>query len=260
VPHGTKLGPWLFLINDVNIPVLDLWISTMSEIVKKNEASSMQLHMDDFVTQTEEDNFHLNESKCKELRITFSKADSLMAPITINGKEIEIVSSAKLIGTIVSGDHKWNLHIDMICKKVASRLYFLRQLKRAKLPIPDLLLFYKIFIRPVAKPASPVYHNALPQYLSDVLERLQKRVLRILHPDLSYIQALEISGITSLRKRREVESELLFQQVVQKENYKLHNLLQPRNNSNIGTRRKRFFQLPIVKTNGLLMNNSYYYY
>jgi hypothetical protein len=145
----------------------------------------------------------------------------------------------------------------MICKKVASRLYFLRQLKRAKLPIPDLLLFYKIFIRPVAKPASPVYHNALPQYLSDVLERLPKRVLRILHPDLSYIQALEISGITSLRKRREVESELLFQQVVQKENYKLHNLLQPRNNSNIGTRRKRFFQLPIVKTNGLLMNNLY---
>ena len=98
-----------------------------------------------------------------ELRITFSKADSLMAPpITINGKEIEIVSSAKLIGTIVSGDLKWNLHIDMICKKVASRLYFLRQLKRAKLPIPDLLLFYKIFIRPVGKPASPVYHNALP--------------------------------------------------------------------------------------------------
>ena len=148
VPQGTKLGPWLFLImiNDVKIPDLDLWKyvddSTMSEIAKKNEASSMQLHVDDFVTQTEEDNFHLNESKCKELRITFSKADSLMDSITINGKEIEIVSSAKLLGTIVSGDLKWNLHIDMICKKVASRLYFLRQLKRAKLPIPDLLLFY----------------------------------------------------------------------------------------------------------------------
>jgi hypothetical protein len=38
----------------------------MSEIVKKNEASSMQLHVGDFVTQIEEDNFHLNESKCKE--------------------------------------------------------------------------------------------------------------------------------------------------------------------------------------------------
>ena len=44
----------------------------------------------------------------------------------------------------------------------------------------------------------------------------------------------------------------------------LHNLLPPRNNSNIGTRRKRFFQLPIVKTNRLknsfIMNNSYNYY
>jgi hypothetical protein len=145
----------------------------------------------------------------------------------------------------------------MICKKVGSRLYFLRQLKRAKLPIPDLLLFYT----PVAEYASPVYHNALPQYLSDVLERLQKRALRILYPDFFYIQVLEISKITSLRKRREVASELLFQQVVQNENHKLHNLLPPRNNSNISTRRKRFFQIPIVKTNRLknsfIMNNSY---
>jgi hypothetical protein len=138
------------------------------------------------VTQTEEDNFHLNESKCKELRITFSKADSLKDPITINGKEIEIVSPAKLLSTIVFGDLKWNLHIYMICKKVASLLYFLRQLKRAKLLIPDLLLFYKTCIRPVAEYASPLHHNALSQYLSDVLERLQKRALRILYLDLSY--------------------------------------------------------------------------
>ena len=140
VPQGTKLGPWLYLImfNDVKISNLDLWKyvdeSTMSEVVLKNELSSMQVHVDQLVMQTKTDGFQLSESKCKELRITFSKAAYLMAAITINDKDIEIVSSAKLLGVVVSDDLKWNAHIDMICKKVATRLYFLRQLKRAKLP------------------------------------------------------------------------------------------------------------------------------
>ena len=51
-----------------------------------------------------------------------------MDAITINDKDIDIVSSSNLLGVIVSDDLKWNAHIDMICKKVATRLYFLRQL------------------------------------------------------------------------------------------------------------------------------------
>ena len=70
MPQGTKLGPWLFLImfNDVKISILDLWKyvddSTMSEVVMKNELSSMQAHVDQFVMQTKTDGFQLNESKC----------------------------------------------------------------------------------------------------------------------------------------------------------------------------------------------------
>ena len=80
----------------------------------------------------------------------------------------------------------------MICKKVAARLYFLRQLKRAKVPANDLLSFYTTCIRPVAEYACPVFHTALPQYLSDQLER-KKRTLRIISTnDLSYRQALEV--------------------------------------------------------------------
>ena len=38
-----------------------------------------------------------------------------------------------------------------------------------------------------------IFHTALPQYLSDQLERLQKRALRIISTnDLSHRQALEV--------------------------------------------------------------------
>ena len=112
------------MFNNVRISNLDLWKyvddSTMSEVLMKNELSSMQAHVDQFMMQTKTDGLELNESKCKELRITFSKAASIM-----DDKDIEIVSSAKLLGVIVSDNLKWNAHINMICKKVATRLYFL---------------------------------------------------------------------------------------------------------------------------------------
>ena len=50
-------------------------------------------------------------------------------------------------------------------KKVTSRLYFLKQLKRANIPIKDLLIFYLTCIRPVTEYACPAFHNALSAVL-----------------------------------------------------------------------------------------------
>ena len=77
-----------------------------------------------------------------------------------------------------------------------------------------MLLFYTTCIRPVLEYACPVFHNALPQYLSNNLERLQKRALWIIYPDLSYAVALVAAGITSLYERRQELSETLFDQIM----------------------------------------------
>ena len=132
----------------------------------------MQSRFDEFVIKSRADGFQLNESKGKELRISFTKSENPLEPITINNTNIEVVPSAKLLGVMISNDLKWNVHVEMICKKVAGRLYFLRQLKRAKVQTNDLLSFYTTCIRPVAEYACPVFHATLLQYLSDQLERL----------------------------------------------------------------------------------------
>ena len=54
--------------------------------------------------------------------IQFTKLESIFEPITINNTNIEIVPSGKLLGVMISNDLKWNVHVEMICKNVATRL------------------------------------------------------------------------------------------------------------------------------------------
>ena len=128
---------------------------------------------------------------------------------------------------------------EMICKKVAAHLYFLRQLKRVKVPTNDLLSFYTARIRPVAEYARPVFLTALPQYLSDQLERLQKGALRIISTNyLSYRQALKVFNIPTLYDRREAIGNSMFQEISNNNNHKLYPLLPPPYLGTLRTRKK----------------------
>ena len=207
----------------------------------------MQLRVDELVRQSEADGFQLNKSKCKELRISFSRSGSSVDHITITDKQIEAVSSTKLLGVVVSDNLRWKAHVESICKKAATCLYFLKQLRRAKVPPKDMLLFYTC-IRPVLDYACPVFHYSLPQYLCNELEMLQKRALRIMQPDLSYAEALVALDISSLYERRKALSNALFDQIVRDQSNKLHDLLPPRNESIYCTRCQRYFKLPICKS------------
>ena len=190
------------MINDLSAADTTLWKyvddTTLVEAVSRNETSYMQLRVDELVRQSEADGFPLNEFKCKELR----RSGRPLGHITINDKQIEVVSSAKLLEVVVSDNLRWNAYVESIWKKAATRLYVRKQLKRAKAPPNDMLLFYIICIRPVLEYACPVFHHSLPQYLSNEMERLQKRALRMILSDLSYVEALVALDITSLYERR----------------------------------------------------------
>ena len=263
VPQGTKLGPWLFLlmIDDIDVTDSDPWKyvddTTMAECVPKNHTSNIQDAVTDLTTQSHANKFQLNESKCKELRISFAKCESVFAAIIVNGNPIERVPSVKLLGLNISSDLKWNNHISEIVKKTSTRLYFLRQLKRANIATKELITFYTTCIRPIIEYACPTFHNGLPKYLSDDLERLQKRALRIILPSANYTDALEACNLVSLYDRREVLTTSLFREICNDSDHKLHHLLPEVNKCRLNLRRKRTFNVPICKTNRL--KNSFMY-
>ena len=93
---------------------------------------------------------------------------------------IDLVTSVKILGLNISSDLKWNCQIDFIIKKAKMRLYGLSQLKRSGLCSHELVQFFRTCIRPITEYACPVFHDGLPVYLSNELEGVQKRAMRII--------------------------------------------------------------------------------
>jgi hypothetical protein len=81
--------------------------------------------------------------------ISFAKDRPKLYPIFVNNHELAPVSSAKILGTYISADLKWNTHITYIVSKASKCLYFLRLLKRAGLDHTSLLTVYTTCIRSV---------------------------------------------------------------------------------------------------------------
>ena len=218
------------MINDLNTTSVNDEIKfvddlTVSESVPKFALSQIQDSVTEIQDWSESNHFRLDEKKCKELRIDFKKHRSVFPPIQVNGKPLELVEEAKLLGLTITSTLKWNKHVNNIISKSSKRIYLLVQLKRAKVPNKEIVNFYTICIRPILEYASTVFHYSLPKYLSDELERVQKRALRIVYPSKHYNEALSESGLATLYARRHAVCVKLFNQILDDPNHKLNELV-----------------------------------
>ena len=125
--------------------------------------------------------------------------------LMIAGKELEVVSSTKLLGLTVQSNLCWDIQVDVMVNKASRRLYMLNRLKRFGVPVKDLLSVYGSYVRPVIEYATPVWHGCLTIEQSNRLELIQKRALRIIigtNNYTSYTEALELTGLPTLHSRR----------------------------------------------------------
>ena len=143
----------------------------------------------------------------------------------------------------------------LIITKGNKRMFFIIQLKRAGIPVDDIVTFYCTCFRPVLEYCSPVFHHGLPKYLSDDIERVQKRALKIISPSMSYADNLTRFNLQSLKACREDHCCRLFSTVLSDQTHKLRALLPPENNSHYNLRTKRRFQRFVSKTNRF--NNTF---
>ena len=125
----------------------------------------------------------------------------------MNGNALEAVEAHKVLGVTIKSNLKWDSHVNEIVGKASKRLHILRVLKRSGAP-PHITL-----IRSVLEYCCPVWQSSLSVQLSEGIERVQKRALRIIFPASHYEDALKLSGCTTLCARRELLCSKTFEKI-----------------------------------------------
>jgi hypothetical protein len=211
VPQGTKLGPILFLVlvNDASVGGCRRWKYvddlTLGEVVKYDQQSSIQDHLDNLSTWCKSNDVLPKPEKCCTMTISFLKRDVPQTSVSLNSINLRCATSIKLLGVTVQNNLKWDIHIAEVVSKASRRLYTLCVLRKSKVPTTDMVAVYTCYIRPVLEYASQVWHSSITERQVIAVENVQKRAARIIFglQYQSYTMALELLGISSLKSRRE---------------------------------------------------------
>ena len=145
----------------------------------------------------------INEKKTKEMYISTKRTPVPQTPLVMHGQDIERIKVFKLLGVWVQDNLSWDQHVSHLLSRAATRLYYLRQLRRAGLGADYLLGYYKAVVRLVVEYASQVCNSGLTIGQSEDLERVQKRALHVIFPDANYDLARELSELQTLEDHRE---------------------------------------------------------
>jgi hypothetical protein len=117
---------------------------------------------------------------------------------------VNIVPEAKLLGTIIQNDLKWNSNTAHIVKRAIARLVILCKLSEFESLMNDLKTIYISYIRSVLEQSAIVWHTSLTEENINDLARGQKTSWRNIlkkHSE-SYENALIVLSLHDLVTRR----------------------------------------------------------
>ena len=145
----------------------------------------------------------LNPSKSKNMIINFTRKYQFGTRLEIDGKNIEIVKSAKILGTIITDDLSWDDNCAELVRKANARMVLLRKVDQFGASEQDKKLIYITFVRNCLEQSAVVFTSSLTQENREDLERLQRNAVRIIDKNYkSYEDSLLKLNLKTLLERR----------------------------------------------------------
>ena len=168
VPQGSVLAPLLFAIaiNDLrpicNNSVMIKFADDVCLLHFLRSSNDDDLHneLEHIKSWSTAHGLHLNISKTKLMH--FQTKRNITLPCLIDDDtraEIEIVSTAKILGLVIDNQISWKAHLEHTMKRLRSRVYMLYSLKAADAPKEVIWLVYCAMIRAIASYAFPAWSS-----------------------------------------------------------------------------------------------------
>ena len=167
----------------------------------------------------------------------------------LNDTDLEVVNEAKLLGTIITDDLKWNRNTEVIVKKAHKRMQLLHAAANFTSASQELRSIYVTFVRSILEQSAVVWHSSLSFENRRDLERVQKAAVRVIlgKKYTSYNNGLKMLNLETLSKRRQTLC-LRFANNCLK-NEKVKDFF-PKNNPKhkMKKRKKKLIKIPIANT------------
>lgn len=133
--------------------------TTIVGLISGKDETAYRHEVDHLTWRCGENDLVLNTSKTKEMIIDFQRTKvKPHVPLHLHGERVEEVESLKFLGVTLSNQLKWTNNTSQLVKKAQQSLFFLRKLKRAKLPPKLLLNFYRNTIESILTNSATVWY------------------------------------------------------------------------------------------------------
>ena len=194
-------------------------IGLCSQNVKLSVPSNLPSHnqfvnRDDLKTQgyldkiskwTDDNLMELNAKKSKIMLVNNSKKYQFTTSLVMKDQVLEVVDEAKLLGTYITSDLKWNKNTDFLIKEANKRMRLLHAASKFVKDRRILTQLYFTHIRCRLEQSAVLWHSSLTIKNIVDLERVQKAAVRIIigRGYESYSETLKYLNIETLFDRRE---------------------------------------------------------
>ena len=158
------------------------------------------------------------------------------------------MKEAKLLGTIITDDLKWNRNTEELVKNANKRMRLLHAASKYTSKISDLKTIYSAFIRSKLDHSSVVWHSGISKKNIKAIERIQKAAVKVILKNkyTSYEEGLKFLNLENLEERR-IKQSLNFAKKCLR-NEKVRNMFSVNKNKSMKTRNSEKYKVNFAKS------------
>ncbi|TWW54702.1 hypothetical protein D4764_0214420 [Takifugu flavidus] len=151
--------------------------TTLIGLISNGDETAYRREVARLVSWCGHNNLQLNAQKTVEMIVDFRKVTAPLPPLALMDSPITIADSFRFLGTTITRDLKWEPTISSLIKKAQQRMFFLRQLRKLKLPPRMLAQFYTAIIESIL--TSSILTSSITVWFAGATVRDRRRLQRV---------------------------------------------------------------------------------